>query len=818
MNGAPRNSLPNMVNTGKDVVFALRMLARNPGFTIVAVATLALGIGATTAIFSVVDGVLLKPLPFRDPESLVMVWQKSATVPQLGISELDLEDYRARTRVFDKLGGFTAPGSFHSILTGVGAPVEIAPSFITQNYFSVLGIAPVIGRDFLPEEGRRGHDGVAILGYTLWQTRFGGSREVLDREITLNQQKLQVIGVMGPDVFPPDADVFVPFTRVNPEKPLPRNYHDLRVAGRLRPGQSVAQAQNEMEALSADLARSYTATNSGIGANIVPLRAEITGKVREPILILMWAAGLVLLIACANVANLLLVRADVRQKEIAIRLAVGAGRGRIVAQFAAECLILSAAGALLGMPLAMGSMPLIRGLGAGRIARLQHVEIDTRVLLFTAAIAVISGLVFGLIPALRYSSANLNRMLRAGGRTSKSDSGRLRSILVAGEVALALVVVVGANLLVRSLNRILDVQPGFRADHLLVAQIALPPDHSFSSTNQNEREVRNFYRRLLPKIAAIPGVTNVSATSVLPLATAAPQTRFAVQGAPLPEPGRYPVAALSAVDPEFFKTMEIPILRGRTFNPEEMGNFDDEKCIVNATLARTFLAGRDPLGRTILTNVAVNPPESCSIVGVVGDTRLASLDAPPQPVLYFAAYVGRETLIVRTRNDPMAAAPAIQREVALAGPEQPLGNIRTMDQVVSQSTSRQSFSAVLLVIFSTVGLLLAAVGMYGIVSYSVAQRTQEIGVRMALGAEPASIFRMVVWQGLVVTGIGLIAGVMIAAAASRLMASFLYGIGAADSFSYAAGCILLVVVSAVACLIPAYRATRIEPIEALRYE
>ena len=807
-----------MANTGKDIVYALRMLARNRGFATVAVATLALGIGATTAIFSLVDGVLLKPLPFPDQHSLVAVWQKTASVPQLGISELDLEDYRARTRVFEKLGGFTVPGFQSVILTGAGAPVEILPSFITQDYFSVLGIAPIIGRDFLPEEGKRGHDGVAILSYTLWQTRFGGSRQILERQITLNRQNLRVIGVMGQDVFPADADVFIPFTRVSPEKPMPRNYHQLQVVGRMRQGQNMAQAQSEIEALSADLQRSYPATNSGIGAYIVSLRDEITGNVRAPILILMSAVGLILLIACGNVAGLLLVRADARQKEIAIRVALGAGRGRIIAQFAVECLVLSAAGASLGLLLAIGFMPWIRRLGASRIPRLQHMEIDTRVLLFTAAVAVFSGLIFGLIPALRYSSANLNRMLRMGGRTAKSDSGRLRSFLVAGEVALALVVVVGANLLVRSLNQILDVQPGFRSDHLLVVQIALPPANNVSSAAQNEKDVHNFYRLLLPKIAAIPGVAGVSTTSVLPLATAVPQTRFAVQGAPRPKPGRYPVAALSAVDPEFFKTMGIPILRGRTFEPKEMGNFDDEKCIVNLTLARSFFAGRDSIGQTILTNVAVNPPEPCRIIGVVGDTRLASLDTPPRPILYFAAYVDQETLVVRTLNDPMAAAQAIRREIALADPEQPAGNIRLMDQVVRQSLSRQSFSAVLLAIFSTVGMTMAGLGLYGIVSYSVAQRIQEIGIRMALGAEPSNIFRMVVLQGLMVTGIGLTIGVMTAAGATRLMSGFLYGIGAADPFSYGVGCALLVAVSSVACFIPAYRATRIDPVQALRYE
>ena len=376
-----------MVHPGKDIAFALRTLIRNPAFTTVVVATLGLGIGANTAIFSVVDGVLLKPLPFRDPDALLMVWEKRASVPHMTVSELDLDDYRARTHVFQDLAGFVAPGSRTVILTGAGDPAEIAPAYITQNYFSLLGIAPLIGRDFLPEEGRRGHNNVAILSYALWQSRFGGSRDVLHRQITLNQQKLQVVGVMGPQVYPAEADVFVPFTWVDPER-LPRNFHELNVVGRLRPGQTAAAAQKEMEAISADLGRSYPMTNAGISVNVLPLREEITGNVREPILLLQLAVVLILLIACGNVANLLLVRATGRQKEIAIRVALGAGRGRIIAQFAIECLILSAAGAALGLLLAFCSMPLLRCFGAERIPRLQHVGIDLRVLLFTAAVAV----------------------------------------------------------------------------------------------------------------------------------------------------------------------------------------------------------------------------------------------------------------------------------------------------------------------------------------------------------------------------------------------------------------------------------------------
>ncbi len=801
-----------MVNSGKDTAFALRMLARNPGFTFVVVATLALGIGVSSAVFGVVDGVLLKPLPFRDPDRLTTVWQKTAAGQMLGISELDLDDYRARTRVFQGLGGYTVPATKSAILTGAGDPLEISPSYITRNYFSVLGAAPVIGRDFLPDEGLRGRNDVAILGYALWQSRFGGSRDVLSRQITLNRRKLQVVGVMGPDVFPDEAAVFLPFTQISPEKPMPRNYHELNVIGRMRAGLSLADAQREMAVLSVDLERAYPATNAGLGAYISLLREEITGKVREPVLMLLMAVGLVLLIACGNVANLLLVRAAARQKEIAVRVALGAGRDRILAQFITECLLLSTAGSAMGLLLALVILPAIRRLGVERIPRLDHIGIDWRVLLFTTAITLLAGLIFGLIPALQTSSANLNQTLRASGRTSTSDSGRLRNLLVAGEVALALVVIIGAGVLVRSLNQLQEVHPGFRTDHLLVAHLALPPSH------YKQADVNNFYVRVLPKIAAIPGVVSVSATTSLPLESAVIQTRFLVQGAPLPEPGRYPVAALASVGPEFFKTMGIPIVRGRTFNREETGDLEEERCIINAALARNFLAGQDPIGRILLSNLALPQPEPCRIVGVAGDTRIAGLDAAPQPVIYFASYVARETLVVRTSTDPMAVAPDLQRAVAAADPEQPLSGVRSMEDVIWRSLSRRSFAVVLLVAFSGLGLILAALGLYGVVSYSVAQRTQEIGVRMAVGAEPRRVFRLILGQGLRVTAMGLIAGTIAAAGATRLMSGLLFGIGPADPVSFATGCLLLVLVSALACFVPAYRATRVDPLVALRYE
>jgi predicted permease len=804
-----------MITPGKDVALALRALARNPAFTALVVVTLGLGIGANTAIFSLLDGVLLKPLPFHDPGALVSVWERRAAVPRMTVSELDLDDYRARTHVFQDLAGFVAPGSRTVILTGAGDPAEIAPAYTTQNYFALLGVAPLIGRDFLPEEGLRGHNQVAILSYALWQSRFAGSPNVLQRQITVNQQKLRIIGVMGgvmgPQAYPAEADVFIPFTWVDPQR-LARNFHELNVVGRLRPGQTVATAQQELEAIAADLGRSYPMTNAGIGVHVLPLSEEITGNVREPLLLLQLAVSLVLLIACGNAANLLLVRAAARRKEIAIRVALGASRIRIATGFAIECLLLSSAGASLGVLLAFLTMPLIRRLGAERIPRLQHVAIDGRVLLFTAGIALLTGLIFGLIPALKYSSANLNQILRAGGRTSKSDSGRLRNVLVAGEVALALVVAVGASLLVRSLSQLADVNPGFRADHVLVAHIQLP------TNRYRQSDVESFYQRLLPRVAAIPGVTGVATATALPLAGPQIETRFAVQGSPLPEPGKYPVMLMTSVDSEFFKIMGIPILHGRAFQPREVGDFDHEKCIINQTFAKTYFSGRDPLGGIILTGVTHPTPEPCEIVGVAGDTPAARLGAPPQPSLYFASYVTRDNLLVRTSVDPLAIAGAVQRAVGATDPQQPLSNLQSLKQVVSRSLSRQAFAVVLLTLFSALGLILAALGLYGVVSYSVTQRTQEIGVRVALGAHPSAIFRLVLVEGLIVTGAGLVLGSAVAGSTTRLMSSLLFGIAPTDLLSFGVASASLILVSVLACFFPAYRATRIDPLVALRYE
>jgi putative ABC transport system permease protein len=800
------------VSFGRDVAFAARSLARNPGFTLIAAAALALGIGSNTAIFSIVDGVLLRPLPFHAPEQLFLVSQRSVTVPRLGISELDCEDYRARNHVFEGLSGYTEPAIRTSILTGAGDPLQLAPSYVTANYFSLLGVSPAIGRNFLPEEDRRGRNNFAILSYSLWQSRFGGSQDVLRQQVTIDNQKLNVVGVMGAEAYPTDADVYLPFTRLDPDRPRPRNYHALMVVGRTRPGQNPETAQTEMESISHALELENPATNAGISSRLTPLREEIIGSVQEPIVILSVAVGLVLLIACGNVANLQLVRAAARQKEIAIRAALGASRAQILRQFLIESAMLATIGAAAGILLAAWSLPLLRRLGEGRIPRLQHVGIDTRVLLFTTGLTLVTALLSGLLPALKYSSANLNRSLRAGGRSSVSDSGRMRSLLVIVEVALALIVVVGASLLVRSFNEVTKVYPGFRTDHLLVGQISLP------SAQYKRADIFTFYGRLLPRLRATPGVVSVSTTTALPLASTPTQSRFMIQGMPAPEPGRYPVTTIASVGVDYFQAMGIPILRGRTFLPEEMGMLDDRRCIVNATLAGRFFHGQDPIGKVILTNVAAPVPDPCHVIAVVGDTRVAGLDAPPQPVLYASSYIARQYLVMRTAIEPSALADTVERQIASLTAELPMQKIRPMDEILARSVSRRRFSATLLTIFSATGLLLAALGLYGLVSYAVAQRRQEFGVRMALGAQRGDIFAMVLWEGLLVTGVGLLLGMAGAAGATWLMKNLLFGVSNADPLSYGAGCLVLLTIASLACFVPAHRAMKVDPMVALRYE
>jgi predicted permease len=616
-------------------------------------------------------------------------------------------------------------------------------------------------------------------------------------------KKLRVVGVMGPDIFPAEVDVFVPLSRLHPGEARPRNYHELRVIARLRPGQTIDEAQREIATLSADLERSYPSTNAGIGAYILPLRDEIIGNVREPLLILLSASGLLLLIACGNSASILLVRAGARQKELAVRMAFGASPYRIIAQFVTECLILSAEGAAAGLLLAFSVMPLIHSLGEGCIPRVQNVMIDTRVPLYTAGVAVLTGVLIALLPALNYSLSDLNQMLRSMGQTAtRSYPGKqFINFLIAQEVSLALVVVVGINLVVSSSIQIFRGDFGFRADHVFMAEVSLP------STHYNPAGVYTFYTRLLAKTAAIPGVVSVSTTTALPFGSTVPRTRLAVGGIRPPKGGEYPLSALVFVSSDFFKTLEIPVLRGRTFTPEELRDRDYTRCIPSAMLTKLFWGEQDPVGRVILTDPEARTRAPCQVIGVAGDSRLSGLVGPLQPVVYFPSYLANDTLVVRTSSDPMEVAEMVQRETNAIDPEIALYNILSMTDALSRSLSGKRLLAALLVVFSSIGLTLAALGLFGVLSYSVAQRVQETGVRMAIGAARGDIFRLFLKQGPLLALIGLVIGTPAAVVVSNL----LFRIQTDDPRTFGEGCLLVLAFSAVCSFFPAWRATRTNP-------
>jgi putative ABC transport system permease protein len=796
----------------QDLRFAIRMLIKRPGFTTVVVLALALGIGANSAIFTVVNTILLQPLPYEDPERLMLLWGSQPQIGHEAASFPDFVDWRAQNESFEQLAAYTT-ASFN--LTGSGEPERVTGGRTTAELFSILRVQPVVGRSFVADEMRPGSGHVAMVSYGMWQRRWGGDPQAVGTSIELNAEAYTVVGIL-PKNFrsPSDIDVWTPLAiDVNQTG---RRADFLLVIGRLKPEITLPQAQSEMTAIAARLEQQYPNTNAGWTIALVPLHEQLVKKIRPTLLVLLGAVGFVLLIACANVANLLLARAGSREKEIAIRDALGAGRIRLVRQLLTESLVLALIGGICGLILAQWGLDLLLSLNPPDIPKVGKIGIDTRVFLFTLGVSFLTGLGFGIVPALQLSRTDLNQSLKEGGRGTAGVSRRkARSILMVSEVALTLVLLVGAALMMESFVRLLKVDPGFRPDHLLTMRLSLPP-----SKYKENAKTAGFYQQLMERTGALPGVLSAAIANSLPVAGGGPMWSFNVEGEPPPPPDVVVDANVRIVSPNYFGTLGIGLVRGRLLT-ERDGPDSPLVIVINETMARRYWPDQDPIGKRIAFDGTAQQQYWREIVGITADVKHEGLDANELTAVYvpFAQRPNASMiLIARTSVEPASLAAAVRNEVLSLDRDQPVYQIRTMDDVISTSVAQPRFSMLLLGIFASGAMILAAIGLYGVMSYSVTERTKELGVRLALGARKQDVLRLVVGQGMLLVGLGLAAGLAGAFALTRLMTGLLYGISATDPLTFAIIPVFLAMVGLAACYIPARRATKVDPLTALRYE
>jgi putative ABC transport system permease protein len=817
----------------QDIRYSARTLLKTKGFTAAAVLALALGIGANSAIFSVINAVLLRPLPYLSPDRLVIVSETDMQPPvssdRLPAAPANFVDWREQNQVFENIGA-CANNIFN--ITGAGEPERIMGMFATAGLFDVLGVKPVLGRVYRGEEDKPGGDRVVILSHSLWQRRFGSEAGVLEKTIVLNNEPYTIIGVMPPGfqsvtripdgVALADSELWIPLgsTANAAEFISNRDIHLLAVVARLKPGVTRDQAQSEMTTIASRLEQTYPDTNTGLGASVTPMHEEVVGKTRPMLLVMVGAVGFVLLIACANVANLLLARSAGRQKEIAIRTALGATRSRLIRQLLTESLLLSVVGGVVGILLALWGVDILRAVGPRDIPRLRDVGLDAGVVGFTLAVSILTGMVFGFAPAFQASKPDLNGALKEGSRGSTGSFSRssLRSLLVVTEVALALVLLIGAGLMIRSFVRLQQVSPGFNAENVLTMDLAL----SVNKYAKPEQQAA-FIQNVLQKIESLPGAQAAGITSSLPLGRGDSSGPFRFEGLPTPAPGEAPTASFRAVSPHYFEAMGIALMKGRAFTEQDRAGAPDVM-IINEALARRYFPDEDPVGKRLIGNrlqLLGGDEVTREIVGVVADVRHFGLDAEARPEMYFpynqdpwpGAYVA-----VRAASDPAAMAAAIRNQIWAVDKDQPIYNVKVMGRRVAESTMQRRFNMLLLAVFASVALALAAVGVYGVMSYSVTQRTHEIGIRMALGAQSADVLKLVVSQGMALALAGVGVGLGAALALTRLMSSLLYGVSATDPVTFAVIPLVLTGVALVACFVPARRATKVDPMIALRYE
>jgi putative ABC transport system permease protein len=806
----------------QDVRYGVRMLAKHKAFTSVAVLTLALGIGANTAIFSVVNELLLRPLPYRDAERIVMLWEVTPEGRhQNTTSRANFRAWRSQNTSYENVAAFTDQ-RFN--LTGDGEPEELSVQMATPELFKILGVDPLLGRTFLPDDD--GKAPVAVLSYGLWQRRFGGQASVIGQPITLSSITFTVIGVMPANFQfhikqrsgtgrPAELWTILPMTVGSGANERGRF---LSVVGKLKEGVTVDSAGAELRTIEARLSDEAPQFNKNFSAEVLPLREQFFGNVRRPLWLMLGAVGFVLLIACANVANLLLSLATSREKEIAVRAALGARRTRIVRQLLTESLLLALLGSALGLGFAWLGIKALMLISPKDLVSFQSVSMNMTVLLWTLGVSILTGIIFGLAPALHISRLNLNDSLKDGGKSESgqaSGSRRLRSALVVSEIALAVVLLASAGLLIRSFIRLQQVDRGFQTDNILTMVVRLP-----DAKYPQDAQVVAFFNQALEKVRQLPAVKSVGMVNHLPLyGGLGSNTGFKILGRPEPPPGQGPSTDVRVVDSDYFTTMGIPLLRGRNFTSDELRE-PRQKILINEVLARTYFASEDPIGQRL--DVAMfEKPTPAEIIGVVGNVRYDSLVDESPPAVYFPhpdlAY-SFMTLVVRTDGEPTAVAPAIQREIRTLDPNQPVSDLRTMNQVMSEWVSRSRFNTLLLGLFAGLATLLSAVGIFGVMNYSVALRTRELGLRLAVGAQPRQVLLLVLKQGFLLTIVGVVLGLAAAFALTRLLSGLLFGVAAVDVTTFATISLLLVVVSLLACYLPARRAMRIDPLTALRYE
>ena len=816
----------------QDIRYGLRTLRKSPGFTAVAILTLALGIGASTAVFSLVNAVLLKPLPFPHAERIVFPWRLPRAGLNLGFDKypwgrVDFLFFSQETKAFEDLGAFVS-GTFD--LTGSADPVQLNGLRASAGFFPSLGASPALGRTFSDEEDRPGNEHEVVLSNALWRQRFGGDRNILGHAIELNGAAYTVIGVMPPGfAFPranemPDSFTFAPQVQLwvplalNRGSMIPNEPDELAVIGRLKPGVTISQAQADMDVMGERLERERKNGQGWFRSDVTPLARQIAGDTRQPLLLILAAVGVVVLIACSNVASLMLTRSLNRKREMTVRAALGAGAFRLIRQLLTESVVLASMGGIVGILLAEMAIYFVKIFGPSSIPRLNEATLDIRVLLFALGVTLLTGILFGMVPALGVARQNLVESLKDGGRRAGSSraSQNARNALLVSQIALALVLVIATGLLTRTFYRLLKVDPGFQTAHALTFQLTLP-----ASKYPDQAHIVSVYQQVLRHLQELPGIEAAGVTETVPMDGVTESTAIRLSDRPPANGTDIPMANYTMVSPGYFAAAGTPIIRGRAFLESDTAN-SMPVAVISEALVKKYWSGQDPIGKRIAPRSLSFPEET--IVGIAADVKRLSLRESPPPEMY-VPYTQKiwpsllaMNVVVRTTEDPTSLATNLPAAVHSVDPDLPIADLRTLNSIVEDSMTVPRFAMLLLGAFGGLALVLAAVGMYGVISYNVTQRTQEIGIRMALGAQRSSVFQMVLGQGARLAAFGITIGIAAAFAATRLMRSFLYGVDAGDPLTFAAVAALLALIALLACYVPARRAMRVDPIVALRYE